>query len=98
MGRSVVDEAVKRVKISLFPPRTLFFYGSLLRGVQMTSKLQTVFQPSFGVGAVLNVGASMAKEEWIIPIVGGWFLSGGVWKLAGASVPQTKVYDKNSIL
>jgi hypothetical protein len=63
-------------------------YGSLLRGLQTTSKLETVFQPSIGVGAVVNIGSILANETWMVPIVAGWFISGEVWRIVGATVPN----------
>jgi hypothetical protein len=88
IGKSVVDNAVKKVQFRLFPPRALFMYGSLLRGLQTTSKLETVFQPSIGVGAVVNIGSILANETWMVPIVAGWFISGEVWRIVGATVPN----------
>jgi hypothetical protein len=63
-------------------------YGSLLRGLQTTSKLERVFQPSIGVGAVVNIGSILAKETWMVPIVAGWFISGEIWRVVGAIVPN----------
>lgn len=88
IGKSVVDNAVKRAQFHLFPPRNLFMYGSLLRGLQTTSKLERVFQPSIGVGAVVNIGSILAKETWMVPIVAGWFISGEIWRVVGATVPN----------
>ena len=57
----------------------------MARGLQQSSSLKTSFNPTVGVGAMINFGATVLEERWINYIITGWFISGGMWTLVGSS-------------
>jgi hypothetical protein len=59
------------------------FVGALARGLQQSSSLRKSFNPTIGVGAMINFGAAILDERWLNYIVTGWFVSGGMWSLFG---------------
>ena len=83
-----VSTAIENVKSRYFPPRGLFLAGSLARGVHLSTSLVYTFQPSLGLGALVNTGAIVANEQWIACIVAGWFASPKIWKFFGAKAPE----------
>lgn len=69
-------------------PRVLFVVGATLRGLQLTTPAQHLFDPGVGCGAGLNVLALFAGSRWPAPIVLGWAITRGFWKVLGADRPK----------
>jgi hypothetical protein len=83
----VYDKAYESIRNKFFPARRLVLIGSLARGLHQQSSLARSFQPSWGTGALMNVGAIVADERWFSVLVAGWFTSGQIWTLFGAETP-----------
>jgi len=83
----VVSLAKDSVKLNFYPPRALFITGSLARGIQLSTALAYTFQPSLGIGALMNVLAIGMNERWITCVAAGWFSSATLWTFFGAKAP-----------
>ena len=84
-----IKSLVSNLQTTFFPPRTLFFAGAFDRGLQQSSSLKKSFNPTVGVGAIINFGAAALDERWINYIISGWFVSGNVWSLFGSDDPES---------
>eukprot|EP00588_Corethron_pennatum_P006995 CAMPEP_0194289060 /NCGR_PEP_ID=MMETSP0169-20130528/38264_1 /TAXON_ID=218684 /ORGANISM="Corethron pennatum, Strain L29A3" /LENGTH=277 /DNA_ID=CAMNT_0039036243 /DNA_START=38 /DNA_END=868 /DNA_ORIENTATION=+ len=60
--------------MSVFPLRTLFAIGACLRGLQITTSLRHVFNPSVGCAALVNIACTRLGGDcrWIPRMVVGW--------------------------
>ena len=83
-----VSTTITSVKSWWCPPRALYLTGSLARGIQLSTTLAYTFQPSFGLGALVNAGAIISDRRWISCIVAGWFTSPKLWSFFGAKPPS----------
>jgi len=68
-------------------PRVSFAIGAILRGLQLTTALQYMFDPSAGVGFGLNLLCLFAKSRWPAVTVLGWSGTKIIWKMLGARPP-----------
>ncbi len=84
----IIKSLLSKIQTRFFPPRTLFFVGALARGLQKSSSLKKSFNPTVGVGAIINFGAAALDERWINYIVTGWYISGNMWTLFGSKEPE----------
>ena len=69
--------------------RKLLIIGSLLRGLQLSTGIENLFDPSIGACALINFGASWSGFGWIRSMVIGWTLSYDAWKICGTKRPKT---------
>lgn len=83
-NKPTLKNVVSKIQTRFFPPKTLIFVGALARGLQQSSSLRKSFNPTVGVGAMINFGALILDERWLNYIVTGWFVSGGMWSLFGS--------------
>ena len=65
-------------------PRLLFSVGALLRALQLCTPLQTIIDPSAGVGVGVNICARLAGSRWVQPVVVGWACTRHFWEVLGA--------------
>lgn len=65
-------------------PRLLYSVGALLRALQLCTPLQTILDPSAGVGAGVNVCAMVAGSRWVQPAILGWATTKWIWVWLGA--------------
>ena len=82
--KEVASDIISFWKIS---PRELFAIGAGLRALQLCTSLQYSFDPSVGVAALINIGATLIKFRWIPQLVVGWTITPNLWKLCGARPP-----------
>ena len=87
-NKNMIQHVRTNIQTRFFPSQTLFFTGALARGLQQSSNLKQSFNPTVGVGAVINFGATTLEERWLNYIVSGWFMSGSIWTLFGSQIPQ----------
>ena len=73
--------------LRFFAPRVLFVIGAMGRGLQCSTRLSDVFEPTLGVMGLVNFGAMWVKAKWVPRLVLGWVLSGKAWWVCGAENP-----------
>ena len=64
-----------------YTPRIVFLAGMMLRSLQMSTRVQDVFDPSLGYAAGATLAASFSQREWIPCILLGWGSGGLYWSL-----------------
>lgn len=69
-------------------PRVSFSIGAMLRGLQLTTAFQYVFDPTAGCGLGLNLICLFARSRWPATVVLGWALTKPMWKILGACPPS----------
>ncbi|KAL1521233.1 hypothetical protein AB1Y20_020905 [Prymnesium parvum] len=70
-------------------PRVAFTIGAMLRGLQLTTAIQFVFDPVAGVGAGLNLMCLFAGSRWPAAVVLGWAATKQWWQFLGAYSPSS---------
>mmetsp|Transcript_6011 Transcript_6011/g.8504 ORF Transcript_6011/g.8504 Transcript_6011/m.8504 type:complete len:209 (-) Transcript_6011:49-675(-) len=75
--------------IFYFRPRVLFTVGALLRGLQLTSPLDHLFDPQAGVGLGINLLTLFAGSRWLSVFCLGWAVSKPIWQFLGAQRPKS---------
>lgn len=88
---SLVAAAKEQVTVRFFSPRALFVSGSFARAVQLCTNVQFAFDPSIGVCALANCGATWIQARWFPRIVVGWTASERIWRLCGAKPPEPRI-------
>jgi hypothetical protein len=71
-------------------PRVSFAIGAVLRGLQMTTALQYVFDPTVGVGFGLQLVCYLVRSRWPSTLILGWSLSPKIWHFLGAAPPSSR--------
>ncbi len=85
---NLIAAATAKIGWRFFPPRLLFTIGALARGLQMSTGLCRMFDPTHGVSALISIGSAWGGAPWVGRVVAGWVLSRALWDLAGAVPPS----------
>lgn len=91
--KEVASDIISFWKVS---PQELFAIGAGLRALQLCTALQYSFDPSVGVAALINFGATVLKWRWLAQLVVGWTITPNLWKLCGARQPKGSEKDMRS--
>ena len=71
-----------------YTPRIVFLAGLMMRSLQMTTRLQQIFDPSLGYAAGATLGATFSQREWIPCILLGWGVGGACGSTASPESPH----------
>ena len=80
------EEALRQLAFGIgkIRPRRLFAAGSMLRGLQLYSPLEQLFDPPSHFGSVVNALALVDGVAWPAPVTLGWAVSKPLWVLGGS--------------
>ncbi|GMI41197.1 hypothetical protein TeGR_g9493 [Tetraparma gracilis] len=83
-AKSLLSQAATMIGISGVSPAVLGVVATLLRGLQLTTPLRNIFNPTAGVAAGVSVGGAVIDRQWVGLMVACWVGSEPLWRLLGA--------------